>query len=1022
MFFELQAIPQTVTRTREQYEDARDELLREYQAFTRFVLNRFDEIDLVFDARQGGLTRVGYNLPMTSREERARFLKYAATLRKHLRFSEADGPSNRDVRHARRTVTNVLDRHVDLILVGGLDERAVMDPRVLPPRAGAPLKYDPQLVAGTLIDTVTFSVMQLLGNTVKVLSGLDRPYLVPTVKRFAHHRGPRHWRHVLSALRHHPDVLHIRSRRRAASSAPEGEADYALLCLSYFLETMKDKLDPPELNRRAAMFRAVISKQPLYTIDVELAANNDVTFEALGRDTDPDLFERAHSSQQRKLVHSVKHPAALYTRLFSLDEVSDLLCPPYTFRDALEGVRHFVPKPFHAPPSTSTARDRSIVLGRLDDAQLVALALDILTRHLFITGSTGSGKTNTIKYLIVQLVAMGVPVLIIDPIKRDFERFVRTLDGPRVTVLDFSPRAIDQWMRFNPFIPPARISLYSHSVVLARTLAMLFPNNPVGFDILLQMIRQVYAWAFQIGSGGGPLEPESFHRLTGADLRRDRSLAPTFSYFLDVALDVVSRSDATGPVSHYTLETLDHFKRQFGNLRQSALAQVFSPRPGDEDVLQNCLASIGENDQATRVTLIQLHSWQDDREVNAFCALLFAMLYEQRQCDFGERSVAGGPLPLTHVTVIDEAHRLFSDTPNTGNDKLISPAREVASLMGHMMAECRALGQGLIVSEQSVSKIHPDALINSATKIVHSLGFGKDKEAVASSLALSAMGQDYLSFLEPGEALAVVPGVQQPLYITVPNQDAEEQSLATPIAQTACYILIAASDEQGLAAQARVAPILDALARDARFSSTVSLRVVRWPIDGPEPVVVELAERDEAPLTPVSHHELDDAFVVVEEDVRAHLYERPLALFLTFDAAAGASIGTRMRTLAERVDLAWVACELSGPRLADHIADQATLTVDLSGVAASAMDDAGQCVADTIVQLMTARGATAAEDAPVSHDGGTSEVTPPLEDSSFRLDVQNLIDVGDFDAATLLLGSAPPTAYRDLRRRLSQSG
>ena len=45
------------------------------------------------------------------------------------------------------------------------------------------------------MDTVAFSWMQLLGDAVKVLSGLDRPYLVPTVKRFAHHRGPRHWHH-----------------------------------------------------------------------------------------------------------------------------------------------------------------------------------------------------------------------------------------------------------------------------------------------------------------------------------------------------------------------------------------------------------------------------------------------------------------------------------------------------------------------------------------------------------------------------------------------------------------------------------------------------------------------------------------------------------------------------------------------------------------------------------------------------------------------------------------------------------
>ena len=599
--------------------------------------------------------------------------------------------------------------------------------------------------------------------------------------------------------------------------------------------------------------------------------------------------------------------------------------PASTFRDALEGARHFVPKRFHAPYTAAQESTRPIELGRLDDGQMVALALDILTRHLFITGTTGSGKTNTIKHLIAQIVAMGIPVLIIDPVKRDFERFVRSLQVQRLTVLDFSPQYVDEWIRFNPFVPPPRTSLYSHSVVLAKTLAMLFPNNPVGFDILLQMIRQVYVWAYEIGSGGGSarsrelssrnrrrVAPES---VTGANVQLLPGRCAECGQWIGGNRRSGHPVGQTGqPVS---VGTLEHFKRQFANLRHSALAQVFSPRPGDEDVLQRCLASTGENSSEAYVTLIQLHSWQDDREVDAFCALLFAMLYEQRQSEFGERSFVEGPLPLTHVTVIDEAHRVFADTPNTGSDKLISPAREVATLMGHMMAECRALGEGLIVSEQSVGKIHPDALINSATKIVHGISFGKDKQAVASALGLSPTEQDYLSFLQPGEASALIPGIQQPLYVTVPNRDPAVQRQAKPVPPTACYVLTVGPVENEVALLTRVEAIVDALARDPRFAAdAVSLRVIRWPVDEAEPTVLEVAERSEAPLTAAAHHELEDAFVVIEEDVKAHLYEQPLALFLTAGTPAAAVVGARMRTLAGQLNLEWVACGLSATPLA----------------------------------------------------------------------------------------------------------
>ena len=74
---------------------------------------------------------------------------------------------------------------------------------------------------------------------------------------------------------------------------------------------------------------------------------------------------------------------------------------------------------------------------------------------------------------------------------------------------------------------------------------------------------------------------------------------------------------------------------------------------------------------------------------------------------------------------------------------------------------------------------------------------------------------------------------------------------------------------------------------------------------------------------------------------------------------------------------------------------------------------------DTLVQLTTARGTQLREGVHLAQPEVDSQVAGPAEDGRFRQDVQDLIDRGQFEAAELLLRSADPTAYSDLRRRLN---
>jgi DNA helicase HerA-like ATPase len=164
--------------------------------------------------------------------------------------------------------------------------------------------------------------------------------------------------------------------------------------------------------------------------------------------------------------------------------------------------------------------------------------------------------------------------------------------------------------------------------------------------------------------------------------------------------------------------------------------------------------------------LIELGEWFDKDEANAVFALIFSFLYEARLSGFQDQA---GDAPLLHVAVLDEAHRIVPGESGSGDGQLVSAQDETSSLLSQMIAECRALGQGLIFAEQSASTIASSVLINSSTKIVHGVTYGRDKEFLKSALGLSDQETDYLSFIERGEALAISPLTYQPVLVRVPR-------------------------------------------------------------------------------------------------------------------------------------------------------------------------------------------------------------------------------------------------------------
>lgn len=128
----------------------------------------------------------------------------------------------------------------------------------------------------------------------------------------------------------------------------------------------------------------------------------------------------------------------------------------------------------------------------------------------------------------------------------------------------------------------------------------------------------------------------------------------------------------------------------------------------------------------------------------------------------------------THITLVEEAHRLLSKyVPGENPNK-----KHGVDTFADMLAEIRKYGESLIIVDQIPNKLTSEVLKNTSTKIVHKLFAEDDKEAIGNTIVLKKEQKDFLSNLEPGRAVFFAPGIPKAVQIQIDsatNTTAQEQ-------------------------------------------------------------------------------------------------------------------------------------------------------------------------------------------------------------------------------------------------------
>ena len=368
----------------------------------------------------------------------------------------------------------------------------------------------------------------------------------------------------------------------------------------------------------------------------------------------------------------------------------------------------------------------------------VSATPDTINRHVFVTGATGSGKSQTVRRILEQLTANGTPWLVIEPAKAEYHTLAETIPAPISLIKLGGEQGVP--LSLNPLEPTslpraegesgeARTFNLATHIALVRGLfeASFEVQEPFPQILAAALDRAYQAYGWDTASG----------RRRG--VKTARAAYPTLDNVRRHALAVV---DEMG----YGREVRDNVRGfvevRINGLRNGAAGRFFETgHPID-------LAAMARSN-----VILQIEDLGNERD-QAF--LMGSVLIRWIEL---LRMLGDSEGLLRHVMVIEEAHRLL----RAADDSRASAIEQFAN----MLAEVRSYGQGLIIAEQIPSKLIPDAIKNSALKVVHRLPAQDDRDAVGATMNLDAAQSEAVVALAPGHAVLHSDGMDYPIPVAV---------------------------------------------------------------------------------------------------------------------------------------------------------------------------------------------------------------------------------------------------------------
>ena len=383
----------------------------------------------------------------------------------------------------------------------------------------------------------------------------------------------------------------------------------------------------------------------------------------------------------------------------------------------------------------------TIKLGKIfhmnhEETTKVSLTSNSLASHTFITGSTGSGKSNTIYQILNEAKSDNVKFLVIEPAKGEYKNVFGMDDD--VSVYGTNP-AITPLLKINPFSFPETIHVLEHIDRLVEIFNVCWPMYAAMPAVLKNAVEKSYE------DCGWNLEASSNNY--GPDL---------YPCFADVARNVKTIIDS----SEYDTENKGAYKG-------SLLTRLQSLTNGINGLVFTS-EEISSKDLFDENVIVDLSRVGSSETKSLLMGMLVIKLQEHRM-------TSSIPMnsDLRHITVLEEAHNILKKTSTeqlTESSNLLGKSVEMIS---NAIAEMRTYGEAFIIADQAPGLLDMAAIRNTNTKIIMRLPDRVDRELVGHAANLNEDQITELAKLPRGVAAIYQNEWIQPILCKINKVDCE---------------------------------------------------------------------------------------------------------------------------------------------------------------------------------------------------------------------------------------------------------
>lgn len=330
----------------------------------------------------------------------------------------------------------------------------------------------------------------------------------------------------------------------------------------------------------------------------------------------------------------------------------------------------------------------------------VDLAKKSLASHTFITGSTGSGKSNTVYQMLEKARKKNVKFLVVEPAKGEYKHVFGIYKD--VSVFGTNP-ALTPILRINPFSFPNGVHVLEHLDRLVEIFNVCWPMYAAMPAVLKSAVEKSY-------------------KDCGWDMIRSiniygEELYPTFADVAKNIKEIIDNSE------------FDNDNK--GAYKGSLLTRLESLTNGINGMIFTC-DEISNKALFDENVIVDLSRVGSSETKSLIMGMLVLKLQEYRMTSNAMN------VELGHITVLEEAHNLLKRTSTEQSSESGNLIGKSVEMLTNAIAEMRTYGEGFIIADQAPGLLDMAVIRNTNTKIIMRLPDQTDRELVGRAANLNA--------------------------------------------------------------------------------------------------------------------------------------------------------------------------------------------------------------------------------------------------------------------------------------------